>query len=314
MSTETFVGIDVSKATLDVCILPDEQHFAVANDESGWRELREQLSKSGKVGCLVVEATGGLEIPVCGELAACGIPVAIVNPRQARDFAKATGRLAKTDAIDSHGLAHFAQVLRPRATPLPDAQVQALSALIGRRRQVVAMLTAEGNRLSVERVALVQKRIRRHIRWLERELERDNEDLDGLIKKSPAWKAKEDLLRSVPCIGPVVARTLLADLPQLGTLNHKQIAALAGVAPLNRDSGTWRGTRHIWGGRATVRSTLYMATLVATRYNPAIQPFYQCLLARGKPKKVALVACMHKLLTILNAIARTSTPWQLASA
>jgi len=314
MTDASFVGIDVSKAKLDVCYLPEGRQFVVPNTRAGWEDLVERLSQVGSVGCLVVEATGGLEMPVCAELALHEIPVSIVNPRQARDFAKATGRLAKTDAIDSRVLAHFAQAIRPKATVLPDEQAQELAALMARRRQLIGMLTAEQNRLGSERVPSVQKRLNRHISWLERELGRDDKALETFIKASPLWKAKEDLLRGVPGVGPVLARTLIADLPQIGSLNRKEVAALVGVAPLNSDSGAWRGQRHTWGGRGRVRTALYMGALVATRYNPIIRAFYQGLLARGKPKKVALVACMRKLLTILNAMVKAETEWQPAGS
>lgn len=233
----------------------------------------------------------------------------VVNARQVRDFAKATGQLAKTDAIDAAVLAHFAEAVRPALRPLPDAATQALSALMMRRRQLIEMRTAEQNRLG-SAPASVRSRIRAHLTWLTRELAHLDDDLTQTIRESPVWCEKDDLLQSTPAVGPVLARTLLAALPELGTLNRKQIAALVGVAPLNRDSGTLRGRRIVWGGRAHVRAALYMSALVATRYNPVIRAFYQRLCAAGKAKKVALTACMHKLLTILNTMLKHGTRWQ----
>jgi transposase len=237
------------------------------------------------------------------------VPVVVVNPRQVRDFAKATGKLAKTDALDAQTLAHFAEVIRPELRPLPDEQTQALAAILARRRQLVEMLTAEKNRLASARTS-VRKSLRTHITWLERELSHTDRDLAHAIRESPVWREKEELLQSAPGVGPVVTSTLLANLPELGTLTGKQIAALIGVAPFNRDSGTLRGTRTVWGGRAQVRAVLYMGTLVATRFNPVIRAFYQRLCAAGKPKKVALTACMRKLLIILNAMLKHRTPWR----
>lgn len=241
-------------------------------------------------------------------MAAAGVPVVVVNPRQVRDFAKATGKLAKTDALDAQVLAHFAEVLRPALRPLPDAQTQALAALLARRRQLVEMLTAEKNRLSSAHTP-VRTSLRTHIAWLERELSHTDRDLAHAIRESPVWREQDDLLQSVPGIGPVGTSTLLANLPELGTLTGKQIAALVGVAPLNRDSGTWRGKRTVWGGRAQVRAILYMSALTATRFNPVIRVFYQRLCAAGKAKKVALTACMRKLLIILNAMMKHRTRW-----
>lgn len=239
--------------------------------------------------------------------------MAVVNPRQARDFAKATGQLAKTDALDARALAHFAEAVRPPARPALRVETQRLGALLARRRQVLGMLTAERNRLAAA-VAPVHDRVAAHIVWLVAELAAIDADLAQAIQADPAWQERDALLRSVPGVGPVLATTLLADLPELGGLSRQQVAALAGVAPLNRDSGTLRGRRTVWGGRARVRTALYMATLVATRYNPAIRSCYQRLCAAGKPKKVALVACMRKLLTILNAMLRHGTRWSSASA
>ena len=306
-SAQVFVGIDVSKAQLDLALRP-EGRFSAPNDEAGFAQVLERL-RAVPPTLVVVEATGGLEIPLTGVLAAAGVPVVVVNPRQVRDFAKATGRLAKTDAVDAQTLAHFAEVIRPELRPLPDEQTQALAALLARRRQLVEMLTAEKNRLGSARKP-VRTSLRTHIAWLERELCHTDRDLASAIRESPVWREKEALLRSTPGVGPVVTTTLLANLPELGTLTGKQIAALVGVAPLNRDSGTWRGKRTVWGGRAQIRAALYMGALVAARFNPVIRAFYQRLCAAGKAKKVALTACMRKLLIILNAMLKQRTPWR----
>lgn len=303
-----FVGIDVSKDRLDVALRPTSDRWAVAHDEGGIATLVDRLRRHAPA-LVVLEATGGLEVPLTGALAAAGLPVVVVNPRQVRDFAKATGQLAKTDALDATVLAQFAEVVRPACRPLPDAATQALSALLTRRRQLIEMLTAEKNRLGPAPPP-VRKGIRTHITWLERRLADLDRELTQAIRESSVWREKDDLLRSAPAVGPVLSRTLLANLPELGTLTRQQIAALVGVAPLNRDSGTWRGTRRVWGGRAHVRAALYMSALVATRYNPVIRAFYQRLCAAGKAKKVALTACMRKLLTILNAMLKHRTPWQ----
>jgi transposase len=305
-SAQIFVGIDVSKAQLDIALRP-EGRFAASNDDTGYAQVLERLRGAAPT-LVVLEATGGLEIPITGILAAAGVPVVVVNPRQVRDFAKATGRLAKTDALDAQTLAHFAEVLRPTLRPLPDEQTQALAAILARRRQLVEMLTAEKNRLG-SALKPVRTSLRTHITWLERELQHTNIHLADAVRQSPVWREKDNLLQSVPGIGPVVTSTLLANLPELGTLTGKQIAALVGVAPLNRDSGTWRGKRAVWGGRAQVRAVLYMSALVAARFNPVIRAFYQRLCAAGKAKKVALTACMRKLLTILNAMIKHRTRW-----
>ena len=307
MKAPVFVGIDVSKAQLDVAVRPDGR-FAVSNDDAGIAQVIERLS-AGPPTLVVVEATGGFEMPLAGALAAAGFPVVVVNPRQVRDFAKATGRLAKTDALDAQTLAHFAEVIRPELRPLPDEQTQALAAILARRRQLVEMLTAEKNRLG-SAPKPVRKSLRTHIAWLERELSHTDSDLAQAIRESPVWHEKDELLRSTPGVGPVLTTTLLADLPELGRLTGKQIAALVGVAPLNRDSGTFRGKRTVWGGRAQVRGALYMAALVASRFNPVIRAFYQRLCTAGKAKKVALTACMRKLLIILNAMLKHRTPWR----
>lgn len=303
-----FVGIDVSKDRLDVALRPMPDRWAVVNDQSGIARLVARLRSQAPM-LIVLEATGGLEIPLTSELAAAGLPVVVVNPRQVRDFAKATGRLAKTDTLDASVLAQFAEAVRPALRPLPDAQTQALSALLTRRRQLIEMCTAEKNRLGTA-PAPVRKGIRAHITWLEGRLADLDEELAQTIRESPLWRDKDDLLQSTPGVGPVLARTLLAGLPELGTLTRQQIAALVGIAPLNRDSGTFRGTRRVWGGRAHVRAALYMSALVATRFNPVIRVFYQRLCAAGKAKKVALTACMRKLLTILNAMLKHQTPWR----
>jgi transposase len=310
---DVVVGIDVAKAALDVAVRPQGEERHLANDAAGIAEIVGWL-RALNPDVIVVEATGGYEAPLVAELGGASLPVAVVNPRQVRDFARATGRLAKTDRLDAQTLAHFGQAVRPTPRPLPDEAAQALAALVERRRQVVAMRTAEENRLGATRVALVRARIQAHLAWLEADLGEIDEDLRQRLRASPLWREQDDLLQSVPGIGPIVSLTLLAELPELGRLSHGQIAALVGVAPLNRDSGTLRGRRAVWGGRAAVRTVLYMGTLRATRCNPAIQPFYERLLAAGKAKKVALVACMHKLLTILNAMVKHQAHWQAQAA
>lgn len=306
----SFVGIDVSKAWLDVGIRPSGESYRVANTEEGHQELLRRLTEAGPA-LVVLEASGGYHLAVVAALALGKIPVAVVNPRQVRDFAKATGKLAKTDTIDAKVLAHFADVVRPEPKPLPDEDTQVLQALVTRRRQIVEMITAEGNRLT-QSPKSIRANIEAHIEWLRRELKRSDDDIGKALRNSPVWVARENILRSAQGIGRVTTATLCCELPELGTLNRKQIAALVGVAPLNQDSGTMRGKRKIWGGRAAVRRVLYMAALVATRKNPVIKTFYQRLLAAGKPKKLALVACMRKMLVILNAMVRTQTAWQTA--
>src|SRR4051794_11280714 len=281
---QTYAGIDVSKEYLDVVLRPSGEYLRANNDERGIESLAAHLKETSPA-LVVVEATGGMEQPVAAALAVGGLPVAVVNPRQVRDFAKAIGRLAKTDRIDALVLARFAEAVRPPLRPLPDELSLELRALIARRRQLIEMMVAEKNRLSAASKA-VRKRIAAHIRWLETELDRADKDLDHSIRQSPIWQEHEDLLRSAPSIGPVVSRTLLAELPELGRLNRKQIAALVGIAPLNCDSGTFRGRRGIWGGRATVRAVLYMAALVASRRNSVIRDFYKRLRDKGKAPKV----------------------------
>ena len=311
MTPLVFVGIDVSQARLDIAVRPGAS-FALTHDESGMTTLIEQLRALNPT-LIVLEATGGMEIPLTSGLATAGLPVVVVNPRQVRDFAKAGGHLAKTDVLDAQMLAQFAEVMRPQPRPLPDTEARALAALLTRRRQLVEMLTAEKNRL-LSAPAPIRKSLRTHIAWLERELQHTNTDLADAIRQSPVWRDKDELLRSVPGVGPVLTSTLLANLPELGTLTHKQIAALVGVAPLNRDSGTLRGRRTVWGGRAQVRAVLYMSAIVAARFNPVIQAFYHRLQRAGKAKKVALTACMRKLLTILNAMLKHRTPWRQGEA
>ncbi len=318
---EIHVGIDVSKRTLDVCILPGEEKgeprgesFVVANDQEGVSEILSRLAEPGLSPKLVVlEATGRYERLAATSIASRGIAVAVVNPRQARDFAKAMGHLAKTDKIDAFVLARFAGAVEPRASSIPDEQAQHLQHILARRRQLIEMLVSESNRLGTAPKAL-QKRIRAHIEWLRKEITRTDRDLDEAIEENAAFKANETLLRSVPGVGRVLSRTLLAELPELGKLTHKRLCALVGVAPFNRDSGQRSGKREAWGGRASVRATLYMAALVATRHNPVIKEFYQRLLEAGKPKKVALVACMRKLLSILNALMRDQAIWRCPHA
>jgi transposase len=303
-----FMGIDVAKAQLDIAVRPSGERWTVPNDADGVATLVEQ-GQALHPTLMVLEATGGLERAATAALATAGLPVVVVNPRQARDFARATGQLAKTDALDARALAHFADVIRPTPRPLPDAQTQELRALLGRRQQLIVLRTAEQNRLAGTSGRL-QTDIEAHITWLNERLATLDDDIETLLRASPLWRENDDLLQSAPGIGPVCARTLLLELPELGTLNRRQIAALVGVAPLNCASGTLRGRRRMWGGRAHVRTVLYMGTRVATRDNPRIKAFDERLLAAGKVKKVALTACMHKFLTILNAMLKHRTPWQ----
>lgn len=291
-------------------MLPQGQGQQFNNDGPGLSQLvafLESLSPSG----VVLEATGGLETAVAAALELAAIPVAIINPRQARDFARATGKLAKTDAIDALVLARFAQAVQPPARPLADAQTRELRSLVERRRQLVEMLTAGRNRRRTAS-ASVRPKLDQHIQWLEASLSDIDRDLDRLIRSTPIWRVRQDLLRSVPGVGPVLCANLIASLPELGSLSRERIAALVGVAPLNRDSGAFRGRRKVWGGRSNVRAALYMATLAATRHNLPIRDFYQRLCAAGKPKKVALTACMRKLLTILNAMLKHQAAWNPA--
>ena len=300
-------GLDVSKATIDMAIEPKGHVRVFSNDPAGHAQLIPLLRK---VDLIVVEATGGYERALVAELAAVNLPVVVINPRQVRDFARAMGQLAKTDRIDAQVLARFGLAVKPLRRPIPDQQAAAFQARIARRRQIVAMITAEKNRLG----QAYDKRVKRSVKYIIKALQTQLDDIDGdmdrLIKDCPAWRDREDLLKGVPGIGDVTARTLIAELPELGNCSRQEIAALVGVAPINRDSGMFRGQRHTWGGRAQVRSALYMATLVATRFNPIIKEYYNRLLEMGKAKKVALVACMRKLLTILNAMIRENKPWK----
>ena len=302
-----YVGIDVSKAQVDVAVRPTGQRWAASYNETGVGELVSQIVDIGPA-MVLLEATGGLELPLVTALAAAALPVVVVNPRQVRDFARATGTLAKTDSLDAAVLAHFADAVRPSVRPLRDAETQVLNSLAARRHQVLTMLVSEKNRLGTA-ISAVRPRIEAHIAWLEQELNDLDEGLRQTLRRSPVWREKDDLLRTVPGVGEQVSLTLLAYLPELGTLGRRQIAALVGVAPFNRDSGTLRGQRTVWGGRSRVRAVLYMAALVSSRHNPVIRDFYQKLLAAGKPKKVALVACMRKLLVILNAILKRRSSW-----
>ncbi len=303
-----FIGIDVAKARLDIAVRPSGEQWTESNDAAGLARLVVRLAALQPTG-VVVEATGGLERPLGHALAGAGLAVAIVNPRQVRDFAKALGQLAKTDTLDAQLLARYAEVVRPEPRPLPTGAVEELAALVARRRQVVEMLTAEHQRRLTAGPA-VRPYLDAQLHALREQLRALDADLQARIAADPTWAEHVSLLRSVPGVGPVLALTLLATVPELGTLDAKPLAALVGVAPLAADSGTRRGRRVVWGGRAPVRAVLYMSTLVAVRHNPVLAPFYARLLAAGKPKKVALVACMHKLLTILNALLRHRTPWR----
>lgn len=307
MTSPLFVGVDVAKERLDVVVRPGGEGWSDANDEAGIAALVARLRPLGPA-LIVCEATGGFERAAIAALAAAGLPVVVANPRQVRDFARATGQLAKTDQLDAGILALFGERVRPAPRPLPDAAAQLLDAVLTRRRQLLEMLTAEKNRLGFAPKPL-HRGIQAHIRWLERQLDDVTKELADLIESSPVWRAKDDLLQSVPGVGPIVSYTLLGELPELGTLSHKQIAALAGIAPLARDSGTLRGKRMIWGGRARVRTALFMAALCGRRWNPVLKVFYDRLIAAGKPKKVAIIACARKLLTILNAMLRNNTHW-----
>jgi transposase len=307
----TCVGIDVSKDSLDVHVLPTREAFVVARDNKGLESLVERLMVLD-VSLVVLEATGGFETTVAAALAGVGLPLAVVNPRQIRSFAKALGKLAKTDAIDAEVIALFADKVRPQARPLPTSDARALGELVARRRQIVEMIGMEASRRRHAADKRLARTIDRHLAFLEKELAAVDADIDTDVRASPAWREKEDLLASVPGVGPVTARTLIAELPELGSLGRRKLAALVGVAPFNRDSGAWRGHRMIGGGRTSVRNVLYMAALVATRHNPVVRANYQRLVNRGRPKKVAIIACLRQLLTILNAIVRTKSPWKIA--
>jgi transposase len=308
-----FVGIDVSKERLDVCRLPECQNAQFDYDEAGLAALKAWLAQT-PAQLIVLEATGGVESAVVAELASAGWPLVVVNPRQVRDFARALGKLAKTDSIDAQVLARFAQDVRPEIRPLPDKDQRLLIELVARRRQLVQMHTAESNRLKQARGPKVLNNIKHLLKTLEKHLRQVEQELDQQLRHSPLWREKDELLRSVPGVGPVTSRTLLAELPELGTLNRRQIASLVGVAPLNRDSGKLRGRRTVWGGRASVRAALYMAALTARRCYAPIRNLFQRLVDHGKPRKLALVACMRKLLTILNAMLQNNTPCRLQNA
>jgi transposase len=312
MGTAVWAGIDVAKAYLDLAIEGDGHVERFQNDPTGIAQAVEWLSALQPAG-IVVEATGGYERAVVHAAAQAGMPVSVVNPRQVREFARATGRLAKTDAIDAQVLARFGGRLEPVPTQLAGEEQADFASLVARRRQLREMLTAERNRLPLARPS-ARRSIEAHIGWLEQELAAVERELDADIAADPHQAERAALLQSVPGVGQVLSMTLLADFPELGTLERRQAAALAGVAPLNRDSGTLRGRRTVWGGRATVRAALYMAALVGTRFNPVLKDFYQRLLANGKVKKLALVACMRKLLVILNAIVRSGRAWAPALA
>lgn len=303
-----WVGIDVSKGRLDVAAAPGGDRVSVPADE-----LQRLVSWVGKrrPQLIVLEATGGYEREAVAALAAKGWAVAVVNPRQVRDFARATGRLAKTDAIDAGVLASFAEAVRPEPRRLRDAETEALRDLVVRRRQLLDMRKAEKNRLETAQSGAVKRGVERHLAWLDSEIATADDDLDRLIRESPSWRAEEDLLTTMPGVGPILARTIIAELPELGQLNRRQIAALVGVAPFNRDSGKMRGTRTTWGGRRSVRQVLYMATLSGVRHNPVLKAAYERMRQAGKPPKLALVACMRRLIVTLNAMLHTRQPWAL---
>ncbi len=305
---ETFVGIDVAKSTLDVCIEPASKTWHVQYDDESIGELVKQLKDIAPT-LIVMEATGGLEVRIASELASAHLPVSVVNPRQVRDFAKATGKLAKTDAVDAAVLAGFARAIRPQVRPLKDADTRALDELVSRRRQLVTMRVQESLRLGMANTKPMQKSLKAHIAWLDKQIANLDDDLNTRLRESDLWRTKDDLLRGIPGIGAITCTTLLAKCPELGTLNRREIAALTGVAPLANDSGTHRGRRFIWGGRAEVRAVLYMATISAMRCNTVIKAFADRLKQTGKPSKVVIVACMRKLLTIMNAMLKSNTSW-----
>lgn len=307
-STKVFVGIDVSTESLDVSLRPEGKSMSLDNTAEGIKKLCKILKKASPE-LIVFEATGGLEVQAATTLALKNLPVVVANPRQVRAFAKATGKLAKTDAIDAEVIAHFAEAVRPEVRPLKDKNEQELSALIARRTQVVDMMVAEKNRSKRTNSKRVLKELKEHIAWLERRLKNTDKDIESAIKESPVWRVKDDLLRSVPGVGKVLSTSLMAKLPELGKLDRRAVAALVGVAPLNRDSGLFKGSRSVWGGRADVRTALYMATMSAIRYNPVISAFYERLKERGKKFKVAVTACMRKLIVILNAMLKNNEPW-----
>jgi transposase len=305
----SWVGVDVSKAVLEAAIDPGTRRWNTMNNRLGIRQMVRRIKAADVVG-VVVEATGGWERPLVKALSKAGIAVSVINPRQGRDFAKALGRLAKTDEIDAKVLAQFGSRLEPEARPLPREAIMALEELVNRRRDLVEMLTQERNRLHHVTGGMKEK-IKRHIDWLDQELKELEQQMEQAIEADSAMKDKRDLLKSMPGVGPVLQKTLIAEVPELGQLNRRKISSLVGVAPLNWDSGVMRGTRHIWGGRASVRAALYMATLTAIRTNPIIKQFYQRLVTSGKKAKIALVACMRKILVILNTMLKNKTLWKL---
>jgi transposase len=305
------VGIDVSKDRLDVAVRPSGEAFAVSRDAAGVEQLVARLRKLSPH-LVALEATGGFETVVAAALGAAGLPVVVVNPAQVRAFAKALGQRAKTDPIDAGVIAHFAEATNLEPRPLPDEQTRLLADLVGRRRQIVAMIGAERQRQQRVTAPRPRKSIARLIKALEKELASLDADIDDAVKGSPAWRAKEELLTSVPGVGPVITRTLVAELPELGQLGHKQITALVGLAPFTRQSGKWRGKSCIGGGRTAVRAAIFMGAMVAKKHNPVLKTFFDRLVAAGKPKLVALIAVARKLLIILNAIVRDNRPWQTA--
>jgi transposase len=306
---KTYIGIDVSKQLLEVAVHESDFHYRCPNQGRAFEALVAELIAL-RPARIVMEASGGLEKPLLAHLQALGLPVVVLNPRQVRAFAKALGQLAKTDRLDAGVLAHFAAAIKPPVRPFKSKDEQELQALMGRRGQLVDMLVAEKNRRQTATSELVREAIKEHIDWLEETIAALDEQLQARLMNSTDWQKKDALLRSVPGIGPVVSFSLLADLPELGTLNRQRISKLVGVAPLNDDSGQHRGLRHIFGGRARVRCMLYMASLTAMRFNPVIKQFYQRLVAKGKPSKLALTACMRKLLSIVNLMVRNQTPWR----
>jgi transposase len=305
---EKFVGIDVSKSTLDVCIEPAVQTLHVAYDETGIKQLVDRLKEVSPT-LIVMEATGGLEVRIATELASVGLPVAVINPRQTRDFAKATGQLAKTDKVDAAVLAAFAKKIRPQVRPLKDADTRALNDMVSRRRQLINMRVQETLRLGTAASKPLEKSLNKHIAWLDKQIAEIDTDLTRRLRGSDVWRTKDNLLRGIPGVGPVTTVTMLAKCPELGMLNRREIAALAGVAPLAHDSGKYRGKRFVWGGRAEVRAVLYMATVSAISHNDTIKVFAERLEKAGKPPKVVIVACMRKLLIIMNSMLKNNTSW-----
>jgi transposase len=308
MNKQVFVGIDVSKQHLDVAVRPQGRHVVIPNNDQGLKQLVKRLAAL-QPQLIVLEASGGYEFLATAALAEAQLPVALVNPQAVRKFAGATGKLAKTDKIDAQVLAHFAEALRPEPRPLPDQALQVLKAALQRRLQVVKMIGQEKNRLEKTFIPSVRRDVQEHLAWLQKRLKELDRDLHNQIRQSPLWRDRDRLYQSVPGIGPVVSRVVIAQLPEIGRLNGKKAAALVGVAPFNRDSGRFRGKRMIRGGRSYLRNMLYMAAVAATRWNPVLRAFYQRLVAAGKPKKLALTACMRKLVLILNAMVKNNQPW-----